>query len=230
MFNRRTFILMFIILSALLVVNSSTLAQSMDSDGDGVGDSRDQCPNEKGPASNNGCPLTLTIATPVPPADSDGDGIPDERDQCPREAGVAELNGCPVPPQQPPADPAQPPQQPADPAQPPQQPADTGAPANPVVEPTAVPTEAPFVLPVLPTDACYVTPAGDYRVLVRAEATTEAEAIGALLPGEIYAASGYVMSNGTAWFQMSAVAGFVSGDVVLTSACGELSPVRGGGR
>ncbi len=54
-----------------------------DSDGDGIQDSEDACPNEAGPAELNGCP------------DSDGDGIADKDDACPKEAGPIELNGCP---------------------------------------------------------------------------------------------------------------------------------------
>lgn len=54
-----------------------------DSDGDGIQDSEDACPNEAGPAELNGCP------------DSDGDGVPDKDDACPNEAGPASLNGCP---------------------------------------------------------------------------------------------------------------------------------------
>ena len=54
-----------------------------DSDGDGIQDSEDACPNEAGLAEFNGCP------------DSDGDGVPDKEDACPDEAGPASLNGCP---------------------------------------------------------------------------------------------------------------------------------------
>ncbi|MBT8292625.1 MAG: OmpA family protein [Eudoraea sp.] len=56
-----------------------------DSDGDGIEDSKDACPNEAGPKELNGCP------------DADGDGIADKDDQCPNEAGPAENNGCPWP-------------------------------------------------------------------------------------------------------------------------------------
>src|SRR5690554_4521086 len=66
-----------------------------DSDGDGVPDHEDacpdhldECPNEAGPASNNGCPVP-------PPADRDGDGVPDDVDECPDVAGPASNNGCP---------------------------------------------------------------------------------------------------------------------------------------
>ncbi len=54
-----------------------------DSDGDGIEDRRDACPQEAGLAEFDGCP------------DTDGDGIPDNQDECPEEAGLAELNGCP---------------------------------------------------------------------------------------------------------------------------------------
>jgi len=54
-----------------------------DTDGDGIQDSEDACPNEAGLAEFNGCP------------DSDGDGVPDKDDACPNEAGPVELNGCP---------------------------------------------------------------------------------------------------------------------------------------
>lgn len=54
-----------------------------DSDGDGIEDGKDSCPNEAGPKEMNGCP------------DSDGDGIIDKDDACPNEAGIAALQGCP---------------------------------------------------------------------------------------------------------------------------------------
>ncbi|MBP93224.1 MAG: cell envelope biogenesis protein OmpA [Flavobacteriaceae bacterium] len=54
-----------------------------DTDGDGIEDSKDSCPNEAGPAEFNGCP------------DTDGDGIADKDDSCPTVAGLKALNGCP---------------------------------------------------------------------------------------------------------------------------------------
>ncbi len=54
-----------------------------DSDGDGIEDREDRCPNEAGPKEFNGCP------------DSDGDGIPNIDDKCPDVAGLAEFDGCP---------------------------------------------------------------------------------------------------------------------------------------
>ncbi len=54
-----------------------------DSDGDGIEDSKDECPNEAGSKEMNGCP------------DADGDGVADKDDECPNEAGLAALAGCP---------------------------------------------------------------------------------------------------------------------------------------
>ncbi|NNL79647.1 MAG: OmpA family protein [Flavobacteriaceae bacterium] len=54
-----------------------------DSDGDGIQDSEDACPNEAGLADFNGCP------------DSDGDGIADGNDNCPNTPGLKSLAGCP---------------------------------------------------------------------------------------------------------------------------------------
>lgn len=53
-----------------------------DSDGDGVLDSKDDCPSI--PGTIGGCP------------DSDGDGLIDSRDDCPSEAGLATDGGCPA--------------------------------------------------------------------------------------------------------------------------------------
>ncbi|MEL0651881.1 OmpA family protein [Algibacter sp. TI.3.09] len=54
-----------------------------DTDGDGIEDSKDTCPNEAGTAEFNGCP------------DSDGDGVADKDDNCPTVAGLKSLAGCP---------------------------------------------------------------------------------------------------------------------------------------
>ena len=53
-----------------------------DSDGDGVYDKNDMCPDVPGLAEFNGCP------------DSDGDGIADKDDKCPDTAGLEEFDGC----------------------------------------------------------------------------------------------------------------------------------------
>lgn len=58
-----------------------------DTDGDGIIDNADQCPEVPGVAKYNGCPIP----------DTDKDGINDETDQCPTVAGIAKYNGCPIP-------------------------------------------------------------------------------------------------------------------------------------
>lgn len=56
-----------------------------DTDGDGVPDHLDKCPEEAGPTENDGCPWP----------DTDGDGVPDHLDKCPNKPGTAENDGCP---------------------------------------------------------------------------------------------------------------------------------------
>jgi len=55
----------------------------VDTDGDGVYDKFDACPEVFGLAEYKGCP------------DSDNDGVIDSKDDCPNTAGLAALNGCP---------------------------------------------------------------------------------------------------------------------------------------
>jgi outer membrane protein OmpA-like peptidoglycan-associated protein len=57
-----------------------------DTDGDGVPDLDDLCPELPGPKENHGCPLA---------GDKDGDGVPDDKDLCPDVPGPAENGGCP---------------------------------------------------------------------------------------------------------------------------------------
>lgn len=54
-----------------------------DTDGDGIVDGSDACPDVAGLAAFNGCP------------DTDGDGIADKDDACPDAAGPASTKGCP---------------------------------------------------------------------------------------------------------------------------------------
>jgi len=64
------------------IANMKTMS---DRDGDGVADAYDDCPDEAGKFSDNGCPN----------ADRDGDGINDLQDKCPDIPGVLSNNGCP---------------------------------------------------------------------------------------------------------------------------------------
>jgi OOP family OmpA-OmpF porin len=54
-----------------------------DTDGDGVYDKKDACPEVPGLEVFKGCP------------DADGDGIKDSDDACPEVAGLVAMNGCP---------------------------------------------------------------------------------------------------------------------------------------
>ncbi len=87
-----------------------------DSDNDGIPDSEDDCDNEAGPASNNGCPVVTCDQTDAN-ADCDNDGVLNKcdrdnpnyntfdcdgdtvlngQDGCPSVAGPVSNNGCPV--------------------------------------------------------------------------------------------------------------------------------------
>jgi outer membrane protein OmpA-like peptidoglycan-associated protein len=84
-----------------------------DSDGDGIPDSEDQCPDQPGIAKFKGCPDTDNDGIPdkddkcpgqagllsnagCPYADKDKDGVPDKDDKCPDVFGVKENKGCPL--------------------------------------------------------------------------------------------------------------------------------------
>jgi len=58
-------------------------ASQKDTDGDGIPDKKDKCPEVPGKKEFDGC------------NDKDGDGISDVEDGCPEHAGTKELNGCP---------------------------------------------------------------------------------------------------------------------------------------
>lgn len=64
-------------------IKEKKIIEKPDSDGDGVTDDMDLCPNVAGLAEYAGC------------ADTDGDGYPDTLDKCPNQKGTD--NGCPVP-------------------------------------------------------------------------------------------------------------------------------------
>ncbi len=94
------------------------VAVDPDTDGDGINDPEDECPDVPGLPAFNGCPdpdmnddvdsdgdgvLDIDDACPDEPGlenldgcpDADGDGIPDKDDECPNEAGPGNLAGCP---------------------------------------------------------------------------------------------------------------------------------------
>ena len=57
----------------------------LDTDGDGIVDTNDECPTVPGLPQFRGCP------------DSDKDGVADKEDKCPAVPGMPKYNGCPIP-------------------------------------------------------------------------------------------------------------------------------------
>ena len=83
----------------------------VDTDGDGVVDSKDRCPETHGYRASKGCPdidqdglMDDEDACPYTKGysnlggcpDRDKDGIADHDDDCPNEAGFPQFNGCPI--------------------------------------------------------------------------------------------------------------------------------------
>jgi hypothetical protein len=73
--------------ASFVVTGQTIIAQPLDSDGDTLPDTRDNCPTLAGPVENGGCPITA-------PTDSDA---------CPALVGIPASNGCPIPPSPTPA-------------------------------------------------------------------------------------------------------------------------------
>lgn len=106
-----------------VTVGGSVDPEPVDTDGDGLNDDVDECPEAAGPADNGGCP----IVDPEP-VDTDGDGVSDDVDKCPDTPANTEVDetGCPI------VDPVDPTPTPA-----PVDPTPTPAPVDPT--PTPVP-------------------------------------------------------------------------------------------
>ncbi len=92
------------------MIKLSTSLAAKDTDGDGILDKNDKCPETPGLEKLNGCPdmdgdgiTDRADKCPETPGlralrgcpDTDGDGIADQEDDCPQLAGIEALNGCP---------------------------------------------------------------------------------------------------------------------------------------
>ncbi|MCC6804957.1 MAG: hypothetical protein IT319_18895 [Anaerolineae bacterium] len=128
-----------------------------DTDGDGVPNAADGCPDQAGPRENGGCP---------PPdadgdggngsQDRDGDGVADFVDRCPDAAGTGFTEGCPVDQVQP-----------------------TDSP--PVAPATTL------ILPALPeTGECLLATVSGQGINIRAETSTRSLIVGMLNPSLTY--------------------------------------------
>lgn len=171
---------------------SSEFGCPLDSDDDGVPDRQDDCPYVSGGGAPDGCP-----------PDSDGDGILDFEDNCPEEPGPSANQGCPLVPGE-----------------------ETPEPTEPV---TPEPTEEP-ALPALPDDdTCYLAANGYYDVNVRADSNLDAEVVGTLDPRNIYEANEVARdSEGIRWYFVPNIGGWAAGSVLRANdACAALTPGSG---
>lgn len=66
------------------------VVEAADTDGDGLPDDVDRCPEQSGLFESEGCPTESAN-------DSDGDTVPDDQDRCADEYGLSEHEGCPLP-------------------------------------------------------------------------------------------------------------------------------------
>ena len=74
--------------------------QHLDSDLDGIHDSRDACPKDPGSLFNLGCPENNSVKLALnydelKSTDADLDGVKNEKDECPEQYGSPFNQGCP---------------------------------------------------------------------------------------------------------------------------------------
>lgn len=202
-----------VVIIVLMMSTFSSFAQQKDRDGDGLPDSRDQCPKKAGLVDNNGCPADSIAPNPSVDVDSDGDTVPDKRDQCPDLAGYAEWGGCPD-------DDADGLTNQYDKC-----PFEYGSRENSgcpdlltvAPQPTVAPTARP--LPPLPQDGCYVATAGATAVNIRPDTSTDNAPIGVLNPYQVYSALGLI----DGWVQLTDEGYVFQGVVRVSDSCTEIT-------
>jgi hypothetical protein len=94
--------------TVIVVVEPTALSVNIDSDGDGIVDANDPCPNERGvnhpTCADNDADGVINASDPCPTQfgtsggcpDGDQDGVPDTGDRCQGAAGPASNAGCPI--------------------------------------------------------------------------------------------------------------------------------------
>ncbi len=191
-----------------------------DSDGDGIPDDQDQCPNQPAPNSNNGCPPQQPPPPSNPDVDTDGDTVPDSEDLCPADPGIPEWNGCPD----------------ADgdglttqydncPNQPGSR-ENLGCPDQSQPVPTQSAPAPAVVLPALPDDGqCYIATRSATPVNIREGTATTTDIVGSLAPRLIYPVGRVTLDESDQrWFLLTD-GGYVASFVVRsTPACDALIP------
>ncbi len=74
--------------------NQPKIKKAEDTDGDGIVDWKDHCPQIPGVRALNGCPVEQQAPNKITTNDADGDGVPDNIDECPQEPGLYCFQGC----------------------------------------------------------------------------------------------------------------------------------------
>lgn len=206
----------------------------LDSDGDGIPDDQDACPDQPY-QGNNGCPPSPTeppaptnppIATvvpqpeePAPPPgptvspDRDGDGIPDSQDACPDQF-FQNGNGCPS-------------EEPAEPQPAPVQPQEPSPNAQPE------PVQPQIILPEIPDDdICQTATNGAFRANVRVNFSEDAQIITQLDPEQVVPVQAqatliderYPAAEPEVWLKIDA--GWVAGQIMRTGGdCDDLPEI-----
>ena len=94
---KRMLVILFSLMLIFSVGSAVVSAQTRDdTDGDGIPNSADNCPNQPGPRTNGGCPLPDTGGNGGGSQDRDGDGVADFVDRCPDQPGTGFTQGCPA--------------------------------------------------------------------------------------------------------------------------------------
>lgn len=191
MYNQpmRRWLLFGVLLILLFALAAVALAQDGgDSDGDGVIDDLDECPDVPGPAENYGCPWP----------DSDGDGIPDKDDNCPREPGPPYNGGCPNPGDQ---------DGDGTPDGFDECPLDGGPAWNAGCPEGTTPGGDPTLPPpsiTIPSDGpCKAGVTGRVPVNIRAQPSTDAQIVGVLNPGSTVPILGSTQGVGGVWYRIA---------------------------